>query len=169
MDQAGPLSLVSVSVACCMDAFFVRHIQVPRVFLSCRYPVKFFGDHRSKTKFAKDFPNMICITNCKPRYSKSKLKNVFRIMGTTLLSVNAKIGSPVLLYSGIFFIPVSSLKVFGNSIHSERRRIYLGKSIQALMTPLSYHGYSVSGLSSQQCGGIPLKLFMFFFINSCSS
>ena len=31
-----------------------------------------------------------------------------------------------------FFIPVSSLKVFGHSIHSERRRIYLGKSIQAL-------------------------------------
>ena len=28
-----------------------------------------------------------------------------------------------------FFIPVSSLKVFGHSIHSERRRIYLGKSI----------------------------------------
>ena len=25
------------------------------------------------------------------------------------------------------------------------------------MTPLSYHGYSVSGSSSQQCGGIPLK------------
>ena len=31
-----------------------------------------------------------------------------------------------------FFIPVSSLKVFDHSIHSERRRIYLGKSIQAL-------------------------------------
>ena len=33
---------------------------------------------------------------------------------------------------GFFFIPVSSLKVFGHSIHPERRRIYLGKSIQAL-------------------------------------
>ena len=31
-----------------------------------------------------------------------------------------------------FFILVSSLKVFGHSIHSERRRIYPGKSIQAL-------------------------------------
>ena len=115
-----------------MDAFFVRHIQVPRVFLSCGYPVEFFGDHRSKTKFAKDFPNVICITNCKPRYSKSELKNVFRIMSITLLSVNAKIGSPVCYSGDFFFIPVSSLKVFGHSIHSERRRIYLGKSIQAL-------------------------------------
>ena len=55
-----------------MDAF-LRHKQVPRVFLSCWYawyPVEFFGDYRSKTKFAKDFPNVICITNCKPRYSK---------------------------------------------------------------------------------------------------
>ena len=41
------------------------------------YPVEFFGDHRSKTKFAKDFPNVICITNCKPRYSKSELKMCF--------------------------------------------------------------------------------------------
>ena len=76
---------------------FLRHKQVQRVFLSCRYPVEFFGDHRSKTKSAKDFSNVICITNCKPRYSKSELKNVFRIMGKTLLSVNAKIGPPVLL------------------------------------------------------------------------
>ena len=30
-----------------------------------------------------------------------------------------------------FFIPVSSLKVFGHSIHSERRRIYPEKSIQS--------------------------------------
>ena len=37
----------------------------------------------------------------------------------------------ILCYSGIF-IPVSSLKVFGHSIHSERRRICLGKPIQAL-------------------------------------
>ena len=35
-----------------------------------------------------------------------------------------------------FFIPVSSLKVFGRSIHSERRRIYLGKSIQALQNDI---------------------------------
>ena len=35
-------------------------------------------------------------------------------------------------YSGIFFIPVSSLKVLGHSIHSERKRIYQGKSVQAL-------------------------------------
>ena len=41
-------------------------------------------------------------------------------------------------YSGIF-IPVSSLEVFGHSIHSERRRIYLGKSIQALQNDTSYH------------------------------
>ena len=33
-----------------------------------------------------------------------------------------------------FFISVSSLKVFGHSIHSERRSIYLGKSIQALQS-----------------------------------
>ena len=35
-----------------------------------------------------------------------------------------------------FFIPVSSLKVFGHSIHSERKRIYLGKSIQALQNDI---------------------------------
>ena len=35
-------------------------------------------------------------------------------------------------YSGIFFSSVSSLKVFDPSIHSERRRIYLGKSIPPL-------------------------------------
>ena len=63
----------------------------------CRYQVEFLGDHRSKTKFANDFPNEICITNCKPRYSKSELKNVFRIMGKTLVSVNAKIGSPLIV------------------------------------------------------------------------
>ena len=31
-----------------------------------------------------------------------------------------------------FFIHVSSLEVFGHSIYSERRRIYVGKLIQAL-------------------------------------
>ena len=30
------------------------------------------------------------------------------------------------------------------------------------MTPLSYHDYSVSGSSSQQCSGIPLKLLCLF-------
>ena len=61
-----------------------------------------------------------------------------------------------------FFIPVSSLKVFGHSIRSERRMIYLGKSIQALQNDtLSYHDYSVSGSSSQHCSGISLKLLCF--------
>ena len=50
----------------------------------------------AKPSFANDFPNVICITNCKPRYSKSELV-VFQIMGKTLLSVKAKIGSLVLL------------------------------------------------------------------------
>ena len=55
------------------------------------------------------------------------------------------------------------IKVFGHSIHSERRRIYLEKSIQALQNDtLSYHGYSVSGSSSQQWCGIPLKLSCLF-------
>ena len=35
-----------------------------------------------------------------------------------------------------FFIPVSSLEVFGHSIHSERRRICLGKSMQALQNDI---------------------------------
>ena len=44
-----------------------------------------------------------------------------------------------------FFISVSSLKVFGHSIHSERRRIYPGKSIEALQNDtIIIHGYSVS-------------------------
>ena len=61
------------------------------------------------------------------------------------------------------FIPVSSLKVFGHSIQSERRRIYLGKSIQALQNDtLSYHDYSVSRSSSQHCSGMPLKLLCLF-------
>ena len=62
-----------------------------------------------------------------------------------------------------FFISVSSLKVFGHSIHSEWRRIYLGKSIHALQNDtLSYHDYSVSGSSRQHCSGIPLKLLCLF-------
>ena len=68
----------------------------------------------------------------------------------------------VWLYKVGFFIPVSSLKVFGHSIHSERR-IYLGKSIQALQNDtLSYHDYSVSGSSSQHCSGIPFKFLCLF-------
>ena len=64
---------------------------------------------------------------------------------------------------GGIFIPVSSLKVFGHSIHSERRRIYLGDQYMLFkMTPLSYHDYSVSGSSSQKCSGIPLKLVCLF-------
>ena len=43
-----------------------------------------------------------------------------------------------------FFVLVSSLKVFGHSIHSERRRrINLGNQYK---TTLSYNDYSVSGL-----------------------
>ena len=62
-----------------------------------------------------------------------------------------------------FFIPVSSLKVFGHSIHSERRRIYLGDRCKLYrMTPSSYYDYSVSGSSRQQCSGIPLKLLCLF-------
>ena len=62
-----------------------------------------------------------------------------------------------------FFISVSSLKVFGHSIHSERSRIYLGDQCMPFkMTPLSYHDYSVSGSSGQQCSGIPLKLLCLF-------
>ena len=45
-----------------------------------------------------------------------------------------------------FFIPVSSLKVFGHSILSERRMIYLVDQYKLFrITPLSYHDYSVSG------------------------
>ena len=62
-----------------------------------------------------------------------------------------------------FFIPVSSLKVFGHSIPSERSRIYLGDQYKLFrMTPLSYHDYSVSGSSILQCSGIPLKLLCLF-------
>ena len=62
-----------------------------------------------------------------------------------------------------FFNPVSSLKVIGHSIHSERRRIYLGDQYKLFrMTPLSYHDYSVSGSSTQQCSDIPLKLIGLF-------
>ena len=67
-----------------------------------------------------------------------------------------------------FFIPVSSLKVFGHSIHSERRWIYLGKSMQALQNHtiiISYiMGIQFQGhpVNSEPCGGIPLKLLCLF-------
>ena len=65
------------------------------------------------------------------------------------------------LLTGIF-IPVSSLKFFGHSIHSERR-IYLGDQYKLFrMTPLSYHDNSVSVSSTLQCSGIPLKLLCLF-------
>ena len=60
-----------------------------------------------------------------------------------------------------FFIPVSSLKVFGRSIHSERRMIYLGKSIQALQNDTIIISWICSGVS-QQCHGIPLKVSCLF-------
>ena len=63
-----------------------------------------------------------------------------------------------------FLIPVSSLKVFGHSIHSERRMIYLGDQYKLFrMTPLSYHDYSVSGSSRQQCSAYLLKLLCLFY------
>ena len=62
-----------------------------------------------------------------------------------------------------FFIPVSSLKVFVHSIHSERRRIYLGDQYKLFrMTPYHIDDYSVSGSFSQQCSGIILKLLRLF-------
>ena len=50
-------------------------------------------------------------------------------------SINSLQPNPNLIIVG-FFIPVSSLKVFGHSIHPERRRIYPGKSIQALQNDI---------------------------------
>ena len=68
---------VAFSISECCMLNFLRHKGDFSAILSYRwYPVEFFGDHRSKPKFAKDFPNVICITNCKPRYSKSVLKCV---------------------------------------------------------------------------------------------
>ena len=76
-----------------------------------------------------------------------------------------KISVPLFIVG--FFIPVSSLKVFGRSIHSERRRIYLGKSIQALQNDTII----ISWISSFRVirSTLPwhsLKSFMFVFINS---
>ena len=69
--------------------------------------MEFFGDPLSKTEFAKDLPNMICITvgvKYKAKYPKSELKNVFQIMGKRLVLMNTNIGSPYLhcYGSGIF-------------------------------------------------------------------
>ena len=64
-----------------------------------------------------------------------------------------------------FFIHVSSLKVFSHSIHSERRRIYLGKSIQALQNDtLSYHDFSFRVIQST-LQWHTFKTFMFVFMN----
>ena len=69
-----------------------------------------------------------------------------------------------------FFIPVSSLKVFGHSIHSERRRIYLGKSIQALQNDTIIISWVFSFRVIQPTvRWHTFKTFMFVFINSCSS
>ena len=69
-----------------------------------------------------------------------------------------------------FFIPVSSLKVFGHSIHSERRRIYLGKSIQALQNDTIIISWVFSFRVIQlTVRWHILKTFMFVFINFCSS
>ena len=62
-----------------------------------------------------------------------------------------------------FFISVSSLKVFGHSIRSERRRIYPGKSIQALqnntITILWLFSFRII---QPRCSGILLKLLCLF-------
>ena len=69
-----------------------------------------------------------------------------------------------------FFIPVSSLEVFGHSIHSERRRICLGKSIQALQNDtISYHIMTIQfrGHPANRAVAYLKKTFMLVFINSC--
>ena len=74
-----------------------------------------------------------------------------------------------LIIVGIF-IPVSSLKVFGHSIHSEKRRIYLGKSIQALQNDTIIISWVFSFRVIQPTvRWHTFKTFMFVFINSCSS
>ena len=67
-----------------------------------------------------------------------------------------------------FCIPVSSLKVFGHSIHSERRRIYLGKSIQALQNNTIIISWVFSFRVIQPTvRWHTFKTCMFVFINSC--
>ena len=62
-----------------------------------------------------------------------------------------------------FFISVSSLKVFGHSIRSERRRIYPGKSIQALQNNTIIISWLFSSRIIQpRCSGILLKLLCLF-------
>ena len=51
-----------------------------------------------------------------------------------------------------FFIPVSSLKVFDHSIHSERRMIYQGKSIQALQNDTNIRSWLFSFRTIQPTG-----------------
>ena len=69
-----------------------------------------------------------------------------------------------------FFIPVSSLKVFAHSIHSERRRIYLGKSIQSLQNDTIIISWVFSFRVIQPTmRWHTFKTFMFVFITSCSS
>ena len=69
-----------------------------------------------------------------------------------------------------FFIPVSSLKVFGHSIHSERIRIYLGKSIQALQNDTIIISWVFSFRVIQPTvRWHTFKTFMFVFIDFCSS
>ena len=62
-----------------------------------------------------------------------------------------------------FFISVSSLKVFSHSIHSERRRIYPGKSIQALQNNTIIISWLFSfKIIQPRCSGILLKLLCLF-------
>ena len=68
-----------------------------------------------------------------------------------------------------FFIPVSSLKVFGHSIHSERRRIYPGKSIQVLQNDTIIISWLFDFQNHPaKVQWHTLKTFMFVFILSFS-
>ena len=71
-------------------------------------------------------------------------------------------------YGGIF-IPVSSIKVFGHSIHCERRRIYLGKSIQGLQNDTIIISWLFSlRVIQPTVQWHTFKTVMLVFINSCS-
>ena len=65
-------------------------------------------------------------------------------------------------YLGSIFIP-EKIRVKGVFL-----KVLLPRMISSLKykwppgQPLSYHGYSVSGSSNQQCGGIPLKRLCLF-------
>ena len=71
----------------------------------------------------------------------------------------------------LYFISVSSLKVFGHSIHSERRRIYIGKSMQALQndTIIISWLFSFRVIQPTVQWHAYLQNFYVCFINSCSS